>query len=124
MFFDLFDLYQQGKIREARETAETARDQAQQLRDRISKLERRSDQLALACQALWEMLREERGLTDNDLIARMQQIDLRDGAADGRMTPMPVECPQCKRRSNSRRDECVYCGARLPGRNVMERLQG
>lgn len=93
-----------------------------QLQEEVRRLERRTDRLSLVCQALWELLRERTNLGDNDLIARMQQIDLRDGVADGRMTPMTVICPSCNRTSNSRRDECVYCGARLPGRNIVERV--
>ncbi len=119
---DLFDLYQQGKIHEAKETAQSAQSQAAETAARVKELQRRTDGLALACQALWELLRERTSLTDSDLVARMQAIDLRDGAADGRMTPIPVECPSCQRRSNSRREECLYCGARLPGSQVLERL--
>lgn len=119
---DLFDLYQQGKIHEARERAEAAQSEAARVAAQIQTLQRKADTLALACQALWEILRERTDLTDSDLIARMQAIDQRDGTADGRMTPMPVECPSCKRRTNSQRGECLYCGTRLPGRQIFEQL--
>lgn len=120
--FDLWDIYQHKQIREAQAQADSARSQVDRMADELRRLEARSDRLALVCQALWELLRERAGLSENDLIQRMQQIDLRDGTADGRMTPVPVECPSCHRRSNSRRDECVYCGARLPGKHIVERV--
>lgn len=119
---DLFDLYQQGKIREAREQAEAAQNETARMAAQLRNLQRRTDTLALACQALWEILRERADLTDSDLISRMQAIDQRDGSADGRMTPMPVECPSCHRRTNSQRGECIYCGGRLPGRQIFEQL--
>ncbi|MCC6231895.1 MAG: hypothetical protein IT580_04585 [Verrucomicrobiales bacterium] len=119
---DLFDLYQQGSIYEAKEQAEAAQNQSAEMAAKVRILQRRTDSLALACQALWELLRERTELTDADLIARMQKVDLRDGAADGRMTPVPVKCPACQRLSNSRREDCLYCGARLPGSQVLERL--
>ncbi len=118
---DLFSLNPAARILGATDSASEAG--ADRLLSELQHMERRTDRLALVCQALWELLRERANLTENDLISRMQQIDLRDGVADGRMTPVAVVCPSCNRRSNSRRDECVYCGARLPGRNVVERLQ-
>jgi hypothetical protein len=121
---DLFNLHPAGQILRALDPSDNNQGQAEKLTEEFRRLERRTDRLALLCQSLWELLRENSGLTENDLIQRMQQIDMRDGVADGRMTPVAVVCPSCNRRSNSRRDECVYCGARLPGRNIVERLQG
>ncbi len=120
---DLFDFYQHGQIRQAADAADDARSEAQRVAQDLRKLEQRFDRLNLVTQALWEIVREATQITDERLVRKMQEIDLRDGTADGRMTPMPVECPACRRRSNSRRDQCIYCGAKLPGRNLLERLQ-
>lgn len=92
------------------------------LQTEVRRLGERNDRLALVCQALWELLREHTELSDADLVRRIREIDVRDGVADGRMTPVPVECPACHRQSTSRREECLYCGARLPGGSILERL--
>lgn len=78
---------------------------------RISDLERRVDRLGLVCQALWELLSEKTGLTEEEVYARMQEVDLRDGKADGKISRQVTACPHCQRPVSSRRNVCLYCGA-------------
>lgn len=117
---DPFDLF--GSLRADEATRLEGQSNIDRLSAEVRRLESRADRLALVCQALWELLRERTDLTDSDLIKRVHEVDLRDGVADGRMTPMPVVCPACQRQSTSKRDECLYCGARLPTRNLLEKL--
>ena len=77
----------------------------------LHRLYRRIDALALTCQAMWELLRERTGLTDEEIAAKMQDIDIRDGTDDGKMTVTPRQCPACQRTVSSRHDRCLYCGA-------------
>lgn len=79
------------------------RTEFRELKDQIAKL-------ALMNQALWELLCQRLQLTDDDLAKIAQEIDLRDGVADGKMTETAVRCPQCGRISNSRHWKCLYCG--------------
>ena len=73
------------------------------------------DKLTLACQAMWELLRERHDdLTDQMLLDKMREIDLRDGVADGRITTGSVTCPSCDRMTSARTGKCQYCGAALP----------
>ena len=78
--------------------------------DRLLKQQARQ---ALVCQALWELVSERLGLTDEDLAKRVEEIDLRDGQADGKIGTRQLTCPQCGRPANSSRRTCVYCGAAL-----------
>ncbi len=80
--------------------------QGAELRDLQDQLERSS----LLNQALWELLRERVKLTDEDLLAKAHEVDMRDGAPDGKMTPTAVRCPSCERVCNSRHAKCLYCG--------------
>ena len=115
----IFDLYQQSSINEARNRAGDAKDEVARLRAQVDDLQRRIESLTLAAQAMWELLRSEARLTDAELVEKMQEVDLRDGEADGRITGSVVACPSCARRSRSSRRRCVYCGATLPTHHVM-----
>jgi len=81
-------------------------DQGMKIRD----LEHQIARINLLNQALWELLRERAKMTDNDLLAKIKEVDLRDGVEDGRMTVTPLECPSCGRVSSSKHWKCLYCG--------------
>ncbi|MFM8364947.1 MAG: hypothetical protein ACKOAS_07330 [Verrucomicrobiota bacterium] len=116
----LIDIHQQGKINEARQQADRAANKADRFADDIKTLERRLDRLTLASQALWEMLREAGHHSEEALAAKMQEIDLRDGAADGKISRVVKTCQACGRNSNSKRLECLYCSAPLPDPNLFD----
>lgn len=117
---DVFDIYQQGQINDAVQSAARAQNKADQFSQQITVLTRRVDRLSLACQALWELLRESGHYTEEHLIHKMEQVDVRDGSADGKMTATVKVCPRCQRNSNSKRLECVYCGEPLPAPNLFD----
>ena len=54
----------------------------------------RVDRLLLVVAALWSLL-QDTGLTDEDLAARIRQIDEADGVADGKMTLQATTCTNC-----------------------------
>ena len=104
------DMHQYGRINQAQSDAATAKNKAEQFDARIADLERRADRLALACQALWETLRESTGMTDEQIYRRMAEIDRRDGQADGRIGSQVMNCAKCGRPINTSRPQCIYCG--------------
>ena len=71
-------------------------------------LAERVDQLALATQALWELAAERLHISDAELTAKIEEVDLRDGKADGRIRA-GLACTACNRRHR----HCLYCGADL-----------
>lgn len=117
----IFDAYQSGQIAEAQVTAAQAQDRAKQLQGEVDDLRRRADAQTIACQALWEIVRGRLGIDDQIILQKMQEIDLRDGQADGKIATRPVTCSRCSRNSNSKRRACVYCGAPLPVGNLFEK---
>ena len=76
----------------------------------VRELEFQITRLLLVNQAMWELLRDRIGITDADLERKMQEVDMRDGVQDGRITFGPVRCPSCNRVSNSKQSKCLYCG--------------
>ena len=76
----------------------------------LRELDHQVRRLTLLNQALWELLQSRLQLDDEDLRRVVQEIDLRDGVADGCVTEVPLKCPTCGRISNSRHWKCLYCG--------------
>ncbi len=78
--------------------------------DRAVRLERRLEKLTLVCQALFTLVRDRAGITEDDLARRVREIDLTDGRLDGRMAPA-FTCGACGRVTSRRHGRCLYCGA-------------
>lgn len=73
-------------------------------------LEDRLDRALLACEAMWSILRDKLGVTDVELVERINDIDLSDGKLDGKVRKTAVACPKCNRTISQRFPTCMYCG--------------
>ena len=94
----------------ANQAERTARDAKTEIRD----LRTAVDRLLLVNRAIWEIVAEATELTDADLVEKVNEIDLRDGALDGKLTTRVRECPQCGRTMYKGHRQCLYCGAPDP----------
>lgn len=103
---------QYRRIYEAQTEASRVKRRTDQVDQRVDELERRTDRLSLACQALWEVLKEKTEIDDSTVYKKMEEIDLRDGRLDGKIGVTVLDCGQCGRRISSRRLLCIYCGFR------------
>lgn len=110
-----WDLFQSLQIRSASQTANEADIKTRRNEGDIAGLEEKIDVLALACHAMWEILREKHGVTTRELEDKIQALDLRDGKLDGRLDLRIKQCPDCGHRLNGRHKNCFYCGAAIPG---------
>ncbi len=88
----------------------------------IDQLEHRLEQQALVSRALWELLKKHSGLEERDLIAKVAEIDLRDGSLDHRLKSPLLDCPNCGNKVNARRRFCAYCGFKDFPANVFETM--
>ncbi|GAB1267641.1 hypothetical protein NBRC116493_08940 [Aurantivibrio infirmus] len=72
------------------------------------------ENLILANQAMWELLSEKHGLTENDLLQKMNEVDLRDGKQDGKITKKRITaCSDCGHKITKQRQNCYWCGSVL-----------
>lgn len=87
---------------------------------RLRELERRHEQLKLVTLSLWSLLRDHSGLLESDLRKYVDNIDLLDGARDGRadLQREKVDCRGCGRTILGTAVTCVYCAEPSPSGNV------
>lgn len=117
----LWELFQQSQIQRARQQAHRAEHRVEEnhgLAERIQHLEAQVDRLLLVQTALAELLREHTAISKDLLLAKVEDVDLRDGKRDHRPPHPPMDCPVCARRNNSLRTHCLFCGAELPCREI------
>ena len=85
--------------------------QARSVRTDVEFLRADVERLLMITEALWGILKEKHGYTDDDLANRVMEIDRRDGAVDGRVARSPPgACPRCNRTLERKRAFCLYCG--------------
>jgi hypothetical protein len=92
-------------ITAAAKKAMDARSEVQVLRVAI-------DKLILVNVALWEIIAESQGLTEEDLLNKVNEIDLRDGVLDGKIRPPVRKCASCGRMLQQGHEKCIYCGTK------------
>ncbi len=69
------------------------------------------EKLFMITEALWTILKDQHGYTDENLGQMIQDIDLRDGKLDGRVAKQQnPSCPQCGRTLMGKHPVCLYCG--------------
>lgn len=73
---------------------------------------RRLDRVILAIESLSEILHDRYQIGLDEILARMDEIDLRDGRLDGRLKGRVISCPACDRPNSRLTRKCTYCGHR------------
>ena len=113
-FNTVWNALQHVQIKYASGTAEAAQHMARSgqvsTRELLRQLNERIDKLVLICRASFELLQEASGVTDQQLAERITEIDLRDGRADGKMTPQQTRCPKCGAGICAKFNRCLFCG--------------
>lgn len=74
-------------------------------------LEKKIDTLHLLTLASLELLMEN-GVTKAQIEAKIEEIDLRDGLADGKVSAA-TNCHDCGHRVSKKRTHCFFCGSKV-----------
>ena len=78
--------------------------------------------IALTCQAMWEIMRDnDINLSDDLILKKMEEIDLRDGKRDGKISTTIFECASCGRKVSSSKSNCLYCGTAISHNHLFNR---
>ena len=87
---------------------------AHEARTEVELLRMDVERILIICEALWTILKEQHGCTDEDLVNRMAEIDMKDGVLDGKVAKKPpAKCPHCQRTLHKQRPWCLYCGGQV-----------
>lgn len=116
----LLDFEQRYKDSEAQDIAYKAEAKVNRVNNDIEQINRRMDKITLVCQALCEQLKDHADLTNEQILDKIEEIDLRDGVIDKKIGARVIKCPNCGRNSNTKNDNCLYCGTRLKKQHVIE----
>ena len=114
---DFFDIHHDVHLRQQRQESADARRMARESMSEVEEMRATVDRLHLAATAMWEILNEQFGVSETEFLAKVQEIDLRDGRLDGRIDKRkspPTACPHCDRPNNGKRTVCLYCAKELP----------
>jgi len=116
----LWDLYQQAQIRQLQrrdamaDTVDAYRQAAAHVQ--AEALEDRLEHLTVVCEALWSLLHERLGLSDEQLVAAVTAL-LEERAAVERTAVAPERCPSCDAALNRDLDHCQFCGYKVERAN-------
>ncbi len=127
MFGLLWEFHQTRKINnvqaEARERGYDARKRRTDIQIKTQELERKIDKLELITFSMWSLLKEKFDINEEELLNKIQKIDLMDGEEDGKISKLKVRtCPECNRKSSTHHDKCIYCGFEFPEESAFETL--
>lgn len=90
-------------------------------RGQIDALRYDTERVLMITEALWELLKQKHGYTDEQLLEQVRRVDGQDGRLDGRVErSQPTQCRTCGRNLSRRRPTCIYCGA-VSDRDVFAR---
>ena len=110
IIWDLYQSHRIGQLDERLSGVEASKGHDTVARDTAFGLEDKMDRLALICCALFELMQTTSGISEEQLRQKIAEIDVRDGQADGRITPRPMKCPKCDATMSPKFRRCLFCG--------------
>ncbi|MGD0744774.1 MAG: zinc ribbon domain-containing protein [Verrucomicrobiota bacterium] len=92
-------------------TATAAASTAREASTNVELLSHDVDRLLMVTEALWTLMKQEHGYTDDVLTKLIEEIDGRKVVRDGvAVKDPPQACPNCGKLNSAKRTFCIYCG--------------
>ena len=102
---------QMARNNQAQLAVESASRTAEDVRRQNESMQYDIEKLFMITEALWIILKDRHGYTDDQLAQMLQDIDLRDGKLDNKVAKQQnPSCPQCQRTLMGKHPVCLYCG--------------
>lgn len=107
----MWDIWQEMRLNENRRRQDSVERDVRRSDGNLEDLQRQVDKIALVSQALYELLKDRTGITDEDLRRKIRAVDMRDGSEDGSIKASPLRCPKCGGAVTVGAFSCQVCGA-------------
>ncbi|MGB6220386.1 hypothetical protein [Haloferula sp.] len=107
------DIFHQARYNDISQRQSDLKGDTTSLGYEIKQLRRLVTKMALANQALYELLQTETGISDEALRRKIREIDKRDGAEDGKIVASPLHCPKCRNMVTAGALKCPNCQATI-----------
>ena len=82
----------------------------------VEDLEDRLERMRTMCEAMWTLVCETTGLTDEHLAYKLYELDVADGRRDSKKQLLAQPCDDCGAKVNPRLKQCQFCGTAAPSR--------
>jgi hypothetical protein len=86
--------------------------------DRLTSLEYRYERMHIVMAALWGLLKERAGLTDEELKKFVLAVEVSESKAGASAGAMP--CPHCSRMVRKSASRCPWCGTAITSGDAFE----
>jgi hypothetical protein len=97
-----------SNIGDLKDQIEAVQQREDSVRTDVDALAKRLAKLSLICVALWPLLKEKSGLSDDDLVQRMRAMEQEIGAK----AMATFRCPKCRAVISAKLNKCQFCGYR------------
>ena len=116
----MWDLFQEIRINDLRAQQGDTKSSLKGATGDLNELNLHVRKLALVNQALYEVLKERTGITEEELRRKIDEIDRRDGVENRRLDAAPLKCPKCGVSVTAGALTCQGCGAKVAPRYPFE----
>jgi len=107
----MWDFFQEMRLNDVSQQSKDNKSHVRENQGEIFDQSMMLKKMAMVNQALYEILKERVGITDEELRRKIREIDLRDGVENGSVSVPPLKCPQCEGRVTAGALNCQSCGA-------------